>query len=142
MYKFLPFWISLDNPRISFHILGFEKISQYIKRYPGDIFLCPGISRLSLGCHGPWITPGLSDVQKSLVQSNAASNTKCSWNQRKFILNDAHEQTDQLVHQVQEDFLSLGAAAPLCRRRGLLREGRLLGAVPCSPLSLQGRGWL
>ena len=89
----------------------------------GDIFLCPWIFRLSLGCHGPRIlldNSGLSHVQTSLVQPHAASGTKCSCNQRKFSLNDAHEQMVQRVHQVQEYLLSLGAAGPLRRRQGRL----------------------
>ena len=45
---------------------------------------------------------GLPHVQKFPVLPNAASGIKCSRNQGKFILNDAHEQTVQRVHQVQE----------------------------------------
>ena len=51
--------------------------------------------------------PGLSHAQTSPVQANAAHCTKCSRNQRKLSLNDAHEQTVQRVHQVQEDLLPL-----------------------------------
>ena len=77
-----------DKPVISFHIPGFEKISQYIKRCPGDIFLCSGTqrSRLSVGCHGLWIKITLHypmskfRLQTSPVQANAASDTKCSRN--------------------------------------------------------------
>ena len=80
--------------------------------------------------------PGLSHLQASPVQPNAASGTKCSRDQQKFSLNDAHEQTVQRVHQVQVDLLSLGAAAPLRRQRGHLGGGGggcLQGALPGSP---------
>ena len=42
-----------------------------------------GLSRLSLGCHA-MNNPGLSYVQTSPVQPNAARWTQCSLNQRKF----------------------------------------------------------
>ena len=52
-----------------------------MNRYSGDICLSPGISRLGLGCKWPWNgmdNPGLSHVQTSPVQPNAASCTKYS----------------------------------------------------------------
>ena len=39
--------------------------------------------------------PGLSHVQTSPVQPNAASDANCSRNQQKFSLTDVHEQTVQ-----------------------------------------------
>ena len=79
-----------------------------MKRYPVNIFSCPGIfSGLSLGCHGPWITL-VHPMSKHLL-----FNQMQPTDQQKFSLNDEHEQTAQQVHQVQEDLLTLGAAAPL-----------------------------
>ena len=45
-------------------------------------------------------------------------------NQRKFSPNDAHKQTVQRVHQVQEDLLFPGGVTPQSLRR---RRGRLGG---------------
>ena len=89
-----------------------------MKRYSRDIFLCLGISRLGLGCHGPmdW-TLSLFSVQTSPVQANADHYTICSRNLRKFSLNDVHELTVQL-------------------------DGHLLGSLPGSPLLLPVWGWL
>ena len=102
---------------------------------------------------------GLSHVQTSQAQPNAASSTlkmqPPAANQRKFSLNDAHKQTVQRVHQVQKDLLSLGAAVPLRRLRGafgppsspppppeqgLLSEGRTSPSPRPSPLLEAGGG--
>ena len=74
--------------------------------------------------------PGLSHVQTSPVEPNAAHSTKCSLNQQTFSLNDAYEQTVQRVHQVQEDLLSLGSAA---RRGSLGGWGVASKAPPLQP---------
>ena len=73
-------------------------------------------------------------VQTPQIQPNAASSTKCSRNQRKY-LKALKEQTLQRVRHVQADLLSPGAAALLCRRRGLLggeRGGGCLRSTLCS----------
>ena len=106
---------------IYFHIRGWD-----FKKYPKDIFWISfhiqGYLDLVLDVNA-MNNPGLSHVQTSPVQLrfNAASNTKCSRNQRILGLNDV-QQTVQRVHQVQEDLLFLGSVAPLRRRRGSLER--------------------
>ena len=78
MYKFLPFQISLDIPWISFHIPGFEKIPEHMKRYSRYLFI--GMDICSVGssmveCFVPlerlWPSNNLPD---SIVVQNVSVN--------------------------------------------------------------------
>ena len=93
---------------------------------------------------------GLSHVQTSTVQSNAASGTKCSRNQRKFSLNDARANRSTSSSSARRFIVSwhrCSSSQAAWPPRGCRRGGLLLGYLPGSPLCLlqaedgSRRGW-
>ena len=88
--------------------------------------------------------PCLSHAQTPPVQTNAASDTKCSRNQRKFILNEAQEQQFNEFIRCKKIYYLLAlllvfaggeAASGVRLRMALAGDGS-------SPLRHPGWGWL